>query len=143
MDWHRFLGYSPVFFMGNARCSSVYLRTVLHYLSGPSCNFIVQSVPQFIIEYLTLHPCTWWIKSVYWFYGATHASVDASSTPDYCNAAEGEGDFFFDESEVYAGLDETTRAQVMAARMQVCTLSVLAMQFLDGDSAYTLLRGAN
>lgn len=32
-------------------------------------------------------------------------------------AASGEGDFFFDEAEVMAGLDEPTRAALMAARM--------------------------
>lgn len=37
-------------------------------------------------------------------------------------AVEGEGDFFFDEDEVYAGLDEATRAQVIAQRMQGATL---------------------
>eukprot|EP00199_Chlamydomonas_sp_CCMP681_P005642 CAMPEP_0119104500 /NCGR_PEP_ID=MMETSP1180-20130426/2695_1 /TAXON_ID=3052 ORGANISM="Chlamydomonas cf sp, Strain CCMP681" /NCGR_SAMPLE_ID=MMETSP1180 /ASSEMBLY_ACC=CAM_ASM_000741 /LENGTH=230 /DNA_ID=CAMNT_0007089275 /DNA_START=13 /DNA_END=705 /DNA_ORIENTATION=- len=31
---------------------------------------------------------------------------------------EGEGDFFFDETEIMAGIDDTTRAEIMAARME-------------------------
>eukprot|EP00983_Pelagomonas_calceolata_P080778 1155299-Pelagomonas_calceolata.AAC.2 len=42
----------------------------------------------------------------------------AALNPDSDAEADGEGDFYFDEAEVYAGLDEATRAQVMAARMQ-------------------------
>jgi hypothetical protein len=35
------------------------------------------------------------------------------------HCSEGEGDFFFNEDEVMAGLDDTTRAELMAARIEV------------------------
>ena len=42
----------------------------------------------------------------------THAHTARGSS------ADGEGDFFFDEAEVMAGVDADTRAAMMAARMQ-------------------------
>ena len=36
----------------------------------------------------------------------------------FCHAGEDGGRFYFNEEEVLAGLDETTRAQLLAARMQ-------------------------
>jgi hypothetical protein len=40
--------------------------------------------------------------------------------PGYvCVTSSGEGEFFFDEGEVMAGLDPTTRAALMAQRLEV------------------------
>jgi hypothetical protein len=52
---------------------------------------------------------------------ARPSSVSASSAlrPVPFRPLSGEGDFFFDEAEVMAGLDPDTRAAVMAERLEV------------------------